>query len=506
MDGLSGNGCWTVAAPGNANQSPVLDHSLGGLTKRCLQCPQAPLKCPSCGPGKVCILIPPSCEQCAHMECITKPDSTSNSGGPNVGAIAGGVAGGAAFIVLLVFLVWFFWIKKRREQQDKELWEQWENDEVAQHKRSAHFTSIQDAASTRTRQSLANSMLSRASNFIQIAYIPGVTNRNGSGRNSIVSPVPPIPAAHRQNANQKSPLSRDGDALFFGIDDLRGSTYSARSSVRDTRYSSNRDTRYTMQSITPSLARDSVASDVFWDNATTAPMPASTLARVAPRMVSVKANASGSPVTTPEAGSSSGAAADYLSANPGEVPVSIPGEGLSPSSSVRGKATEVTLHKQSKSKGRFPIRQPGETSTPRHHIPLIPSPLAENDNSSISDSDTEEHARARDSLLRGIDFFTPPADAQPAESPFFDASDLPHAAIAAASSTRPNPYASMASTVGVGSRSLERSLSPHGRRGGSKGKIGGLSAVIEEATKRASISGASGLEENPFGDEHATKE
>ncbi|KAF2485296.1 hypothetical protein BDY17DRAFT_322155 [Neohortaea acidophila] len=469
--------------------SPVPDYGLSRLFRRCVQCPptSTQLKCPACPAGKVCTLIPPSCNQCAHMECVTDPNPAGISQGPNVGAIAGGVVGGAALIVLLVFLVWLFWIKKRREQQDQELQEEW-----AQDKRSTRLNSLRDSSSARTRGSLANSMLSRASNFIQIAYIPGVTNRNGSGRNSVHSPVPPIPAAHRQRHNQpnKSPLSGNGDALFFGIDDLRGSTYSAGSSVRDTRHANNRDTRYTMQSITPSLARDSVASDVFWDDATAAPMPATTVARVAPRMVSVKGSSNSSANTTPGSDSA-----------PGTPPEHLPHGASAESSPAAGDATKRT------SKGRFPVRAPNDNLSTRLHIPLIPSPLADNTTATAASNTPSEaaHSRDLDSLMQHIDFSTPPADAQPIESPFFDASDLPHAATAA-SSMRANPYASMASTVGVGTRRLERSLSPHRRRGGSKGNIGGLSAVIEEATKRASTGGVVGAEDSPFGDEHATHE
>lgn len=54
---------------------------------------------------------------------------------------------------------------------------------------------------------------------------------------------------------------------------------------------------------------------------------------------------------------------------------------------------------------------------------------------------------------------------------------------------------------------MDRSYST--RRGGSKGKIGGLSAVMEEATKRTSATesvqdneAAGAGAEGPFGDEH----
>lgn len=423
------------------------------------------------------------------MTCIKNPTpAPKTSNGPNVGAIAGGVVGGVAFIALVVFLVWFFWIKKRRAEQDAELEEEWENDEIASQKRGHQFGTVQDADSTRTRGSLATSILSRASNIIQIAYIPGVMNRNGSGTNSINSPVPPIPAAHRSQP-PKSPLSNEGDALFFRPGDLRDSTWSGTSSQfgnRDTRYSSNRDTRYTMKSITPSLLRDSVASDGAWDNLTTHPMPATTVARAAPKVVSVKSSSASnsSPPTPPDE-----------SSPPNHKTVQILGETMTPGSSLRsksgsqyGKAKQVTLG--TKAKGRFPVRQASDASSSptvsSQHAPNVSSPLVERDE--VPAEDENDGTRERRSLIHNMDFATPPA-VQTLESPFFDATDHPSAAIAAASSTRPNPYASMASKVGASTE-----LSPKRNHK----SVGGLSAVIEEATKRASRQPS---DASPFADE-----
>jgi protein OPY2 len=98
------------------------------------------------------------------MTCINNPNPAPTSSGPNVGAIAGGVVGGIAFVVIVVFMVYWFWIKKRREEQDAELEEEWQQDDITSQKRNTRFTSMHDAASTRTRGSLANSILSRASN------------------------------------------------------------------------------------------------------------------------------------------------------------------------------------------------------------------------------------------------------------------------------------------------------------------------------------------------------
>ncbi|KAK3686943.1 overproduction-induced pheromone-resistant [Vermiconidia calcicola] len=474
-----------------------VENTLRTIFKRCVQCPPTAPTCPTCVDGEICSLVPEDCRTCAHMMCMKNPSQVPVSKGPNVGAIAGGVVGGVAFVALLVFLIYWFWIRKRRQQQDAELEEEWANDEVSSQKRNTHYTAMHDTASTRTRGSLANSILSRASNIIQIAYIPGVTNRNGgSGRTSVHAPVPPIPAAHRSQP-PKSPLSNEGDALFFRPGDLRDSTWSGTSSInsdkRDTRYD-KRDTQYTMASISPSLMRDSVGSEIIMDDASAAPMPATAATRLAPRMVSVKSSTSSnslsgssmSPPTPPE--ESSGGKVKTLQ-------VMMPGQGnssLSPQPSIRsaGKAKQVTVG----GKGRFPIRQVSAASTTSsQHAPAVSSPLAGGRNgdtispSAIKETDENSKAVEHNGLISNTDFATPTA--QPQESPFFDASEYP-------GSSKPNPYASMSATVDTSRDSMMK-------RGG-KG-MGGLSAVLEEAAKRASMTSQDWKSEGegPFSDKHS---
>lgn len=475
-----------------------VENTLRTIFKRCVECPPDTPACPTCGNGEICSLIPQDCGTCAHATCIENPSSPPSKGA-NVGAIAGGVIGGIVFVSVVVFLVWRFWIKKKRERQDRELEEEWEEDDIA-HQKSMDFRSTMgDAASTRTRGSLANSILSRASNIIQIAYIPGVTNRNNS---SILetNPVPPIPAALRGSQTPKSPLSNEGDALFFRPGDLRDSTWSATSSIRSGQ-AGNRDTQYTMKSITPSLARSSMASELYQSDVPA--IPATTVARAAPRMVSVKSSNS---TETMNSSKSPASSTDNSSKGP-QIMMPVSGDMPSKQNSVRGKAKKVVVG----GKGRFPIsRQVSEASS--NHAPNRSSPLAQKDEPSADESGDEEHARARKSLLRNEttggsdmqDFATPAA--QPAESPFFDATEAaPAVNTSVATAARPNPYASMASTVST-------ETSPTQKRGG-KG-MGGLSAVLEEATKRASrqvshegLGGRDKEEQgaDPFSDSHSTK-
>jgi len=453
------------------NTTTEVEHTLRTIFKRCVECPPETPACPTCDKGDICSLVPADCSTCAHAICIKDPNPPPKSSGANVGAIAGGVIGGVAFVAIVVFFVWRFYIKKKRERQDRELEEEWENDEIA-HSKSMHFSNtIGDAASTRTRGSLANSILSRASNIIQIAYIPGVTNRNNS---SILetNPVPPIPATLRGSSTPKSPLSNEGDMLFFRPGDLRDSTWSGRSSIASGK-GRNRDTQFTMKSITPSLARSSVASELYQQD--TPAMPATTVARAAPRMVSVKSSNSTETMNSSKSKDESSGATSPSSGAGVQVMMPMSGSTPSKSSSLRGKAKQVTVG----GKGRFPLgRQASESSG--KHAPNVSSPLAGIDEPSGDESDGEEHARARKSLLRNEvgeselrDFATPLA--QPPESPFFDATE---AAASITAASRPNPYASMASTVSTGTDDDVQ------KRGG-KG-MGGLSAVLEEATKKAS--------------------
>lgn len=199
-------------------------------------------------------MISQSCDQCATTKCIpTSSGSSSGSGGSsgddggggsNAGAIAGGVVGGVACVAIITFLVWWFVIRKRRQ-------------EYAQSGASGEKRNAQARKST---QSIASTVLTRASNVIQIAYIPGVTNRSPPETpGSLVPPVPPLPGA--------SP-----DQHFFMPGDLRDSSWTDASSQH--------------RSIAPSL-RSSVATTIYRDNAIVSPMPAQQAMRSRAAVVSI---------------------------------------------------------------------------------------------------------------------------------------------------------------------------------------------------------------------------
>ncbi|KAJ4408031.1 hypothetical protein N0V85_004286 [Neurospora sp. IMI 360204] len=257
----------------------------------CVLCDEtAPLSCPSCPEDTACMTILASCKECAHMICAPIDNTDSNSYQPpdaepagsstNVGAIAGGVVGGVAVIAILTYLVWRYCIKSRRQVVAPEEWDGVQAQDDGPEKSFAEH----NRSSTHTRNSVASTVFTRASNIIQIAYIPGVTNRTPTSPAVLVPPVPPIPIGHGGSP------SATGDQHFFVPGDLRDSTYSGISAFTDR-------TSYARTSYAP---RSSVASTIYGKNVVIT--PAQTGMRARPAMVSVKSglsNNSGDSATPP---------------------------------------------------------------------------------------------------------------------------------------------------------------------------------------------------------------
>lgn len=186
------------------------------------------------------------------MPAASTSTPSSGSGGSDAGAIAGGVVGGLAAIAIITFLVWWFVIRKRRQAQ------------AAQQKSAAGSARHERS---RSMQSIASTVLTRASNVIQIAYIPGVTNRSAPETpGTLVPPVPPIPSTHASSASS--------DQYLFTPGDLRDSRYSNATSDR--------------RSIATSLARSSVATTIYRNDAIVMPIPAQQARAGKAAVVSVK--------------------------------------------------------------------------------------------------------------------------------------------------------------------------------------------------------------------------
>ena len=283
--------CLHVSAkfPMNTNAVKELENVMRTVFKRCAECPATAPSCKTlkCNKGYLCVQVPPDCTTCASVDCFAESTvnpalgNTSTHKGPNVGAIAGGVVGGVVFIAIMVFIVWKFCLKGKRRPIEEGEWQ--EVDMTEQEKVENDFVSRRSTrASTHTVASMASSVLTRASNIIQIAYIPGVTNRSGPGSpDFLVPPVPPIPAM-----SPSSGFSTPYSEQHFFVPDFRDSMASGTTDG----YSS-----YARTSIAPSLARNSVASTVYRQNAIVSPLPAQTIVRGKAAVVSVKSTGSNSP-------------------------------------------------------------------------------------------------------------------------------------------------------------------------------------------------------------------
>lgn len=198
------------------------------------------------------------------------------------GAIAGGVVGGVVVIVIITGLVWRYCIKKRKEEYEEKEW----RDSRAIDEKDPDFAMQRDArASTHTVGSIASTVLTRASNIIQIAYIPGVTNRSvESSPDLLIPPVPPIPAASLAEPSASTPQPGQEQHFFMPSD------------LRDSRYSGYTDDNRT--SFAPT-ARSSVATTVYRNDAVVNPLPAQIIARGKASAVSVKSSGKNSPIDTP---------------------------------------------------------------------------------------------------------------------------------------------------------------------------------------------------------------
>jgi hypothetical protein len=370
---------------------PQVERALHGLFKRtkCVACPGTTPSCPSCSGGKVCSLVPQSCDSCAYTTCVDSNEATPHYSGPNVGAIAGGVIGGVLVAAVAICCFYWFVIRPRRQKLEDE-WEHEDQDQADDHKANFHMQRSENE-SVHTVQSVANSILSRASNFIPIAYIPGVMNRDGRGRH--VPPVPPIPAAHGP------PVRNQGPALFFRPDDLRDSTYSDDSSL------DNRSTFFGRPSITPSLARSSIAT--YRDDAVVNPLPAQTVLRGKANVVSVKSASSSTPSSTSPNTTPSEEISNPLARHKLNVMMPTSSDNAKSSSKQTlsnasyGKPTLLTVggtsNSTTKQKGRSPTSSPAASAPKSTKKPNTSSPLSTNTPTTVSDPFTDDKASSSSS-------------------------------------------------------------------------------------------------------------
>lgn len=358
-----------------------------------------------CASGQVCVQVSQTCDVCPSVKCAIDPTAgPAPQNKPNVGAIAGGVVGGVVFIAILTFVVWKYCLKGKRRPITQADWQ--EVDMSHQEKVDNDFESRRSArASTHTVASMASSVLTRASNIIQIAYIPGVTNRSGLGSpDLLVPPIPPIPAMS-PSSGMSSPYSTSEQHFF--VPDFRDSMAS---------------------SLAPSVAqRNSVASTMYRQNAIVSPLPAQTIVRGKAAVVSVKSTASNSPAETP---SLETPPVPQIDPKHTGKPIRFAVPGLSPANSVRStaqlgpvRALNITKKKTSDTS---PLKSSSDSTDSAErtlvNTPEVPAPSARpltdysvtssddgvahararkaGNGDSDSESEDDDHARARQSLLR----------------------------------------------------------------------------------------------------------
>ena len=427
------------------------------------------------------------------------PTSAPASSGPAAGPIAGGVIGGVAAVCLMTFLVWRFCIKKRRERFEEN---DWQEEEESTEKSRDEFGMQRDArASVQSVRSIASTVLTRASNVIQIAYIPGVTNRSVDSTPELIPPVPPIPAFSPAG----TPQPQQQDQHFFMPSDLRDSTYSD--------YTVDR-TSYARSSIAQSMPRGSFQSTAYRGSAVLNAIPAQTAIRGKANPVAVRSNGKNSPVEsrsgTPPLPIIDRKRHDFLKANttsPIVARLGIP------------KAVNVTKpqHNISVAGSASPVPSEGSDRHPtklERHV-SVASSRHNPESSTFDDASSSDEDSPADQSLMGHDKLPQFAKSASISSRSMDPSvrspssapDLRHSPAMMTSSSSPDSQA----------RQFASKEQQHKHK-----RSGSLNQIIEEATRRASReprhgglgsmgnvmavwTGRGAREESPFSDAHAAR-
>ena len=446
------------------------------LFRRCVQCEEVNPPCPSCTADRTCIQIGASCTECARTECSliasSDPSPTPNPShkgkGPVTGAIAGGVVGGVAVIIIITWLVWRFCIKKRREDFEPSEWP-----DSGTIKEKDEFTLRRDArASTHTVGSIASTVLTRASNIIQIAYIPGVTNRSiESSPDLLVPPVPPIPAAASLTNSSASTPQPGQEQHFFMPSDLRDSRYSG--------YTDDNRSSYARSSLNPT-ARSSVAV-TFRNNALVNPLPAQVIARGKANAVSVKSSGKNSPIGTP------GAVTPPIPPIDFDRHAQIPIKTGAPIIARLGVPKEVTVTKSSPPitvTSKPPINvsvDPSIASSPTHSQDS-PAPLNVERPTSVQDPNRHNGDSSTFDDASTDDDESPPEQSLMGHRRLSSSMHSNFRSPQSAPNLRHSRYQSISSFSTESQNRLNEAAAPNK----SHKRSGSLNQIIEEATRRAS--------------------
>ncbi|ODV92019.1 hypothetical protein CANCADRAFT_42637 [Tortispora caseinolytica NRRL Y-17796] len=217
--------------------------------RNCVTCGPIPT-CPVCDSGEVCQITVRTCDTCPETFCAAidsnDDDSfvSSSSSLPSAtpvqpsegsaskstsGAIAGGVIGGCIGLAIIIFLIWRYFIARRKPQRHSSLVDQTPRDfDMTPVGKKDQFQDDEDdydngimfsdrmidssdnltrPSSRHTMSSMASTALTRASNIIPIAYIPGVSMH--SAPKNTTPAAPPIPRIPRNLVFTADDIMRD---------------------------------------------------------------------------------------------------------------------------------------------------------------------------------------------------------------------------------------------------------------------------------------------------------
>lgn len=211
----------------------LLPRQYSPLYKRdCVTCSGTP-SCSSCDDGYECVLTVQTCDSCPEAQCqavASAPSSSASAsagGGShvNAGAIAGGVVGGlVALAIILAAILWkCVYSKSARQRRLAKQGAFGDADITPNVDAEAGFFEKQRARDSQYTKRMStgtvSTVVTRGSNVIPIAYIPGVTNRS-------TEEVPPMPTEQFFSASdlmRQSQLSQDGIRSSIATTSYRGS-------------------------------------------------------------------------------------------------------------------------------------------------------------------------------------------------------------------------------------------------------------------------------------------
>ncbi|AMD18778.1 HBL124Cp [Eremothecium sinecaudum] len=151
----------------------------------CVQCPKTPPPCPTCAEDEYCIQTPLDCHSCPSRLCVKKnrTDKDSNKDkGANLGGIVGGVVAAVVVGVLLLLVLYYFkfWRHRKRGRSSSNISIDIDDEKILKQviangsHDGTYIENNNDIYQARNRSSAAT-VMTRASNVLPVAYIPGVT-------------------------------------------------------------------------------------------------------------------------------------------------------------------------------------------------------------------------------------------------------------------------------------------------------------------------------------------